>query len=165
VADIITTDDLPASLQTVELVATMLAGANAKASRVAPCLTWTGEPDSTTPAPSDGTLAEAKLILIGAIKRWAEAGSGALQAQNAGPFGVTLDTRQKSSGYRLWPSEITDLQDICKTPDDAPGRQAFSIDTVTCSTTHADICSLNFGALYCSCGADIAGFPLYEVTD
>ena len=45
--------------------------------------------------------------------------------------------------------------------DDDKG--AFSIDTVGCATVHADICALNFGASYCSCGADIAGWPLYEV--
>lgn len=40
---------------------------------------------------------------------------------------------------------------------------AFAVDTVGCSTSHADICALNFGALYCSCGASLtlAG-PLYE---
>lgn len=161
-AEIIAKDDLPASLQAVELIDMMLAGANGKASRVAPCLTWDGAEDSETPAPSEETLAEAKLILLGAIKRWTEAGSGAIQSQNAGPFGMTVDTRQKSSGFRLWPSEITDLQDICKNPDDIPGRQAFSIDTAPETCEHSPICSLAFGATYCSCGADIAGFPLYE---
>ncbi len=41
---------------------------------------------------------------------------------------------------------------------------AFSIDTTPTTTViHADICALNFGALYCSCGAVLTGlFPLYE---
>lgn len=159
-AEIITTDDLPAAVQSAELVETMVAGANAKASRVAPCLGWADE-DADHPAPTEAQLAEAKLVLIGAIKRWVEAGSGALSTQQAGPFGMALDTRQKSSGYNLWPTEITALQDICKGDEDSSG--AFSVDTVGCATTHADICALNFGANYCSCGADIAGFPLYEV--
>lgn len=38
---------------------------------------------------------------------------------------------------------------------------AFSVDTVGSTTIHADTCALNFGATYCSCGADIAGYPLY----
>jgi hypothetical protein len=42
------------------------------------------------------------------------------------------------------------------------GSEAFSVDTVGCLTIHSDICALTFGALYCSCAADIAGFPLYE---
>lgn len=30
------------------------------------------------------------------------------------------------------------------------------------SSIHAPWCALAFGALYCSCGADIAGYPIYE---
>ena len=41
---------------------------------------------------------------------------------------------------------------------------AFSIDMVPhTSTVHAPWCALAFGALYCSCGADIAGEPIFEV--
>jgi hypothetical protein len=159
-AEIIQVSDLPTAVQTAELVAAMVAGANAKASRVAPCLTWDGTEDGK-PVPTDDQLAEAKLILIGAVKRWAEAGSGALQAQTAGPFGVTVDNRQRT-GFNLWPSEITDLQNICKTDDAQKG--AFSIDTApSLSGMHVDWCSLNLGALYCSCGVDIAGEPIYEL--
>src|SRR5687768_16739346 len=93
------------------MVADMVAGASAKASRVAPCLTWTGTPVEE-PVPSADQLAEAKLVLLGAVRRWAEAGSGALSSQTAGIFAQTIDTRQRT-GYNLWPSEITDLQAIC----------------------------------------------------
>lgn len=156
-AAIITVTDLPASVQSHELVATMVAGANAKASRVAPCLTWDGTVVDQ-PAPTADKLSEARLVLIGAVKRWVEAGSGALQSQNAGPFGMTVDTRQRT-GFNLWPSEITDLQAICA---GAPtGRLAFSVDTVSTDVTHSETCSINFGALYCDCGADIAGYPLF----
>lgn len=159
-ADILVVGDLPTAVQAAELVATMIAGANAKALRVAPCLGWTGTPD-TEPEPSENQLAEAKLILIGAVQRWAEAGSGAFQQQTAGPFSVSTDTRQRS-GFNLWPSEINDLQKICKS--DTTGG-AFSVDTAPSCSGHADICALAFGASYCSCGADIAGFPLYELYD
>ena len=118
-AEIIQVGDLPTSLQSAELIETMVAGANAKASRVAPCLA-VDEPD-------DDLIAEAKLILIGAVKRWAEAGSGALQSQSAGPFSQTVDTRQRT-GFTLWPSEITDLQALCKDPDEGGRQQAFMID-------------------------------------
>lgn len=160
-AAIITVTDLPASVSTHELVDTMVAGANARASRVAPCLVTA----LTAEAPTDGqvgALDEARLILVGAIKRWADAGSGALQSQNAGPFGVTLDTRQRG-GFNLWPSEISDLQSICKGLDDTPSRLAFSVDTAgPYGIIHAEGCSLFFGATYCDCGADLAGFPLFE---
>lgn len=163
-AAIIANTDLPAAIQTHELVGAMVAGANAKASRVAPCLidptstVWaasttyavgakvklaanqfleatiagtSGTVAPTAPANvgdtvTDGTvtwkrvaptgdqMAEAKLVLIGAVKRWAEAGSGALASQTAGPFGQTIDTRQRT-GFNLWPSEIVALQSLCAT--------------------------------------------------
>lgn len=155
--DIIEVSDLPADVQTHELVAVMVAGANARASRVAPCLTWTGTP-ITQLAPSNDQLSEARLILIGAVKRWAETGSGSFASQTAGPFGQTIDTRQRA-GFNLWPSEITGLQDICKT---GAATGAFSVDTLGPDTLHAPWCALYFGSTYCSCGVDIAGFQIFE---
>lgn len=157
-AEIIVIGDLPTSVAAAEMAATMVAGANARASRVAPCLTWDGTV-ADQPAPTADQLAEARLVLIGAVKRWAEAGSGALSQQQAGPFGMTVDTRQRT-GFNLWPSEITQLQDICKNGVKAG---AFSVDTApSLSGLHIPWCSLNLGATYCSCGADIAGYPIYE---
>lgn len=208
-AAIIVITDLPASVQSNELAQLMVDGANAKASRVAPCLTsdatvWAASTDyalndrvtlstgellqvtvagtSTTTEPaaptvvgrtvSDGTvtwqrieastdqLDEAKLILVGAVKRWAEASSGALSTQQAGPFAVGLDTRQRT-GFNLWPSEIEALQALCAT---ATESSAFSIDIApSLSGVHVPWCALNMGAGYCSCGVDIAGEPIYEL--
>lgn len=156
---IIIVTDLPASVQTAELVDAMVAGANAQASRVAPCLTWDGTVTGQ-PVPTSDQTAEAKLVLIGAVKRWAEAGSGALQSQTAGPFGMTVDTRQRT-GYHLWPSEIEQLQAICSAPGSS-SRLAFSIDTAPSCESHLPWCSLMMGASYCSCGVDIAGYPIFE---
>jgi hypothetical protein len=41
----------------------------------------------------------------------------------------------------------------------------FSIDTAYGAGVHAAICSLNFGATYCSCGADLTNYayPLFGV--
>ena len=158
-AEFITVADLPSAIQSAELVDAMVAGANAKASRVAPCLTWDGTVEGQA-APSEDQLAEAKLVLIGAVKRWTDAGSGALASQTAGPFGQTLDTRQRT-GYHLWPSEISDLQSICSSG--SVGRQAFSIDTAPTSSAHLPWCALMLGADYCSCGVDIAGYPIFEL--
>lgn len=153
--------DLPAKvvsqLEDDELE-TMLAGLNAKASRVAPCLT------ATDPAPTDDQLAEAKLILLGVVKRWAEAGSGAFtqKMETTGPYTnmATVDTRNRT-GYNLWPTEISQLQDLCRTTENS--RSAFAVDTAPCvGGAHLPWCSLNFGATYCSCGVDIAGEPIYE---
>lgn len=144
-----TVDDL-SPFATIEEVKArlMIDDAIALAARVAPCIL-------------DADFAyedAARAILRGAILRWNEAGSGALQAQTAGPFGQTLDTRTQRKGM-FWPSEIDQLQGLCQ----ADSTGAFGIDTLGCGTVHADICSLYFGALYCSCGADIAGHPLWEV--
>lgn len=154
-AEIIAVSDLPAAIQSAESVDLLVAGANAKASRVAPCLA-----DSETP-PTDDQLAEAKLVLVGAIKRWAEAGAGAFTQQSAGPYQVSMDTRQRT-GYNLWPSEIEGLQQICST---GTGREAFSIDTASSTSLsgHAPYCNLYFGGETCSCGYTLTGVaPIYE---
>ena len=127
----------------------MIDDALALAARVAPCILTAGfEHD-----------AAAKAILRGAVLRWHEAGSGALQARTVGSVSEQLDTRQQRRGM-FWPSEITDLERLCA---DATGPQAFAVDTVpTGSLVHADTCSLYFGATYCSCGASLTGlFALY----
>jgi hypothetical protein len=80
----------------------MIDDALALAARVAPCIT---DEDFSYPD-------AAKAIIRGAILRWHEAGTGALQAQTAGPFGVQMDTRQQRRGM-FWPSEINDLTALC----------------------------------------------------
>ena len=44
----------------------------------------------------------------------------------------------------------------------APSGGAFDIDTVSTSTIHQPWCDVAFGGLDCSCGADLAGYPLWE---
>lgn len=150
-AEIITPEDLPADVAAHAMSATWVVGANARASRVAPCLA------ATDPAPTEDQLAEAKLILVGAVIRWSQAGSGALQTRAAGPYAVGFDTRQRT-GFNLWPSEITQLQDICKSRE----QQAYAVDTVQPGSCHSPICSVYFGGSSCSCGASLAGEPIYE---
>ena len=53
-----------------------------------------------------------RAILRGAILRWNESGSGAVQSVQSGPFGQTLDTRQERRSL-FWPSEIVQLQGLC----------------------------------------------------
>lgn len=103
--------------------------------------------------------AQAKAILRAAVLRWYDTGSPAVASQAAGGVSVTYDTTQRRRLF--WPSEITDLQKLCAGPDQAG---AYSVDTAPSGASwHSPICSLAFGASYCSCGADItlAG-PLYE---
>lgn len=128
----------------------MIDDAMARAELVAPCIVS----DDFTHA------AAAKAIIRGAVLRWNDAGTGALQSQNVGPFGQTLDTRAARKGMFLL-SELDELKALCGS---ASTGKAFSIDTAPgIGAQHAEACSLVFGATYCSCGADIAGFPLYEV--
>lgn len=133
----------------------MIEDATYTAALVAPCLA----PDRVFTL-STIQLGAAKAVIRGAILRWNEAGTGALSQQSAGPFQQTLDTRQQRRGM-FWPSEIDQLQKICT--NTAVGG-AFQVDTVGALTaSHAEICSINFGATYCSCGAVLAGAPLYEL--
>lgn len=82
----------------------MIEDAEAMAVLVAPCIT----------SVDFGNQLAVKAILRGAIIRWNESGSGAMQSQTAGPFGVTLDTRQERRSM-FWPSEIEQLQNLCST--------------------------------------------------
>jgi hypothetical protein len=80
----------------------MIEDAEAMALLAAPCIAAEGFAYATA----------VKAILRGAVLRWNDSGSGALQAQQAGPFGQTLDTRQERRGM-FWPSEIVSLQSLC----------------------------------------------------
>jgi hypothetical protein len=140
----------------------MIADAEAQAAVAAPCLlTLNDIPDPETAAElahRTAKIAAVKAVLRGAVLRWHEAGNGALQSQTIGPFGQTMDTRVQRRGL-FWPSEIEQLQGVCA----GESGGAWSIDTFGVSVYHDIACSLNFGATYCSCGADIAGYPIYGV--
>lgn len=129
----------------------MIADAEALALLSAPCL------GIDPPVLTDAQVAAVKAILRGAIMRWSDAGTGAVQSESAGPFSQTTDTTVPRRGM-FWPSEIALLQGVCA---DGEAGKAFGVDTVTFDGIHADACSINLGATYCSCGADIAGFPLW----
>lgn len=155
----LTPDDLaPFAEITTAKAEAMIEDVMAMAVRVAPCIA------EESLSPQDA--AAAKAVLRGAVLRWNDSGSGALQTQQESvddySRNQTVDTRQPRRGL-FWPSEIEQLQDICK-GDEVSG--AFSVDTVgVVGAVHADICALNFGALYCSCGASLTlGWPLYEWT-
>lgn len=104
----------------------MIDDALARAARVAPCIL-----DADL---SVANAAAAKAILREVVLRKNEAGSGAMQSQQAGPFGVTLDTRQPAKTL-FWPVEISELQSICadhnEVEDNTSG--AFEVDTMPAS--------------------------------
>lgn len=146
----LTPDDLtPFAEIDVGKAQAMIDDALAMAAVVAPCIT-------------DAEFAydaAARAVIRGAILRWNDSGTGALTQQGAGPFQVSYDNRNPRKSL-FWPSEIKQLQELCA---ESGTGQAFTIDTLGTSTIHAPWCSIYFGADYCSCGADIAGAPIYEV--
>ena len=134
----------------------MIADAEAMAALAAPCINETEFVSNTV---LSGALVA---ILRGAILRWHDAGSGAVSQQVAGPFAQSLDTRTVRRAM-FWPSEVKQLQDLCKTYSGSSADEVFTIDTAGGVTTtgHWAWCTLLMGGTYCSCGADIAGFPIY----
>ena len=114
---------LPQSIQDAidaDTLTLIVAGLNAKAKRVAPCLDDSSDSD---------VIDEARLMLLGAVKRWAEAGSGAFSQQTAGPFSASIDTRQRNAGYSLWPSEVESLASLCAETSGDEG-DAFTVDMI-----------------------------------
>lgn len=101
----------------------MIADAEAWAIVAAPCL-------ATAEFQADMVMsAAARAVLRQAVLRWHEAGTGAVTQQAAGPFQQSVDTRQARKGM-FWPSEISQLRDLCATFTGAStSGKAFSIDT------------------------------------
>lgn len=131
----------------------MIDTALARAARVAPCIR-----DESL---SDDDAEAAKGIIRDAVLRWDESGNGALVQQTAGPFSQAVDNRMQCRGL-FWPSEIEELQAICAAHAGGEPTGAFAVDTALGGvTTHAEWCSINFGANYCDCGAAIAGYPIF----
>lgn len=135
----------------------MIVDTLARAAAIAPCIV---DEDFENDA-------AAKAIIRGAILRWHDAGSGGVvqETDTTGPF-TTSKTFEKGGSERrglFWPSEIAELQKLCAS---SGSQGAFAIDTVACITDiHSAACALRFGATYCSCGADLAGFPIYELDE
>src|SRR5699024_11849332 len=97
----------------------MAADEEAMAVLAAPCLS---ELDPTEDA---AKVAAVKAVLRGAILRWNDAGAGVITQQGAGPFQQTIDATKTRRGM-FWPSEITQLRDLCSSTDDG---STFTIDT------------------------------------
>jgi hypothetical protein len=130
----------------------MIEDAEAMAKLSAPCLRSLADL-------TDDQKAAAKAVLRGALLRWAESGNGGVTTKTAGPYSQTIDTSNPRRNL-FWPSEISQLQDICAAAD---AGKAWSFDTVSpLPVVHSETCALVFGANYCDCGADLAGFALYE---
>ena len=77
---------------------------------------------------------------------------------------VSVDDASTSKTYRSSTGRVSILDEWWALLGLTPaGGRAFDVDTVSTTTVHLPWCSLSLGALYCSCGADIAGWPIYEL--
>lgn len=78
---------------------------------------------------------------------------------------VSVDDGQTSKSYRSGKGRVTILDEWWTLLGLIDDDGAFAIDMIGASSAHLPWCSLNFGALYCSCGTDIAGHPIFEGAD
>lgn len=75
--------------------------------------------------------------------------------ESAGPFSQTFKPVNPAGDFYLTKAEKQALG--------AGAQKAFGVQIAgPLSSAHLPWCSLNLGATYCSCGADIAGEPIYE---
>jgi len=132
----------------------MIDDAEAQAMLIAPCIS-----DLEVDSPK---FAAVKAILRGAVLRWHDAGTGAVQTQTAGPFAQTVQYQARRGMF--WPTEIKNLQAVCA--DRATSSKAFDVDMAPSVGLggHAPFCSLFFGGPSCSCGANLTNYsyPLWE---
>lgn len=77
---------------------------------------------------------------------------------------VKVDDGSVSRTYRSSAGRVTIISEWWDLLSPAASTSgAFSIRPSGSGTGHLPWCSLMLGALYCSCGADIAGEPIYEL--
>lgn len=79
---------------------------------------------------------------------------------------VRVDDGSVSRQYKTGAGRVTirdEWWDLLSPTDSKAG--AFSIIPSGCGSAHLPWCSLMLGALYCSCGADIAGEPIFELDE
>lgn len=113
--------------------------------------------DSLTPTPE---VLQAKLdyVIRSAVAAMARRPDDATQVTVSVDDGSTSKTYQRGTGQIAIRDEWWAMLGLVATQGGA-----YAIDTApTPGTLHRDMCSLTFGALYCSCGGGLAGYPLWE---
>lgn len=77
---------------------------------------------------------------------------------------VSVDDGSTSRTYRSSKGRVEIIDDwwALLSPSDTTGK-AFSIRPFGSTAVHQPWCAINLGATYCSCGADLAGYPIYEL--
>lgn len=75
---------------------------------------------------------------------------------------VAVDDASTSKTYRSGKGRVTILDEWWVLLGLTDAKGAFTLDMGGFGNVHLPWCSINFGALYCSCGVDIAGEPIFE---
>ena len=77
---------------------------------------------------------------------------------------VSVDDASTSRTYRSGKGRVTILDEWWDLLSPDTGKSgAFVVDVLGASSQHLPWCHIYFGLDACSCGADIAGFPIYEL--
>lgn len=112
----------------------------------------------TVPSAEFAPAATRRRVVCSVVRRAMSAGdlSGMESVQqSAGPFQMTEKAANPHGDFYLTKSEKKALG--------AGVQKAFGVQVAgNVAAVHLPWCNLNFGATYCSCGADIAGTPIYE---
>ena len=114
----------------------------------------------TVPAAGGASVSTRRRVVCAVVRRSMAAdaadvgGFDSIQA-GTGPFSYGGKVTNPSGDFYLTKQERKALGDGT--------QKAFGVQVGGASTVeHLPWCSINFGATYCSCGADIAGVPIYE---
>jgi hypothetical protein len=78
---------------------------------------------------------------------------------------IAIDDGSSSRSYQSGKGRVTILDEWWDLLGLVEPSGAFSIDMIGASAVHLPWCALMLGTNYCSCGADIAGAPIYESGD
>jgi len=75
---------------------------------------------------------------------------------------VAVDDASSSRSYQTGKGRVTILDEWWALLGLVEPSGAFSLDMVGGASVHLAWCTLMLGGNYCSCGVDIAGYPIYE---
>lgn len=76
---------------------------------------------------------------------------------------VAVDDARSARSYTTGKGRVRIIDEWWDLLAPAKASGAFTVDTVGVDSAHMPWCALNFGAVYCSCGVDIAGEPIFEL--
>lgn len=113
----------------------------------------------TVSAAADKTPSTRRRVVCAVVRRSMQAsaaGTAGFESvqETTGPFSESYKPVNPNGDFYLTKQEKQSL---------GGGQQAFGVQVADWTVlTHRPWCALYFGADYCSCGADIAGEPIYE---